>query len=81
MRLTIDEQEYLLDMVQGSQWPHLLNVLERYVSQYEQDAIRLNIEDGNVTRLVHTKLRAEGARKLAADIRSLPNLVKKQVRE
>ncbi len=81
MKLSIDQQEYLLDQVQSSGWPYLVQVIDQFVAQYEQDVIRLNIEDGITTRLVHTKLRAEGAKKLAADIKALPNLVKQQVKE
>jgi hypothetical protein len=81
MKLSLDEQEYILDLVQGPGWPHFLQVLERFVDGAERDVLRCQIEDGNVTRLVHTKLRSEGARKLAADVRNLPALVKKQIKE
>lgn len=81
MKLSLDEQEYILDMIQGAGWPHFLNVVDRFVDGAERDVVRCTIEDGNTTRLVHTKLRAEGAKKLAADLRNLPAIVKKQIRE
>lgn len=81
MKLTVNEQEYILDMVQHAGWPLLLDVIGRLVDRQEQLVLRTTIEDGNVTRLIHDKLRSEGARKLAADIKNLPKIVKERVKE
>ena len=68
--LSIDERESLADLLQSPGWKPLLKVVGKLVDEHEQSVIKRNIDEG-VDKLVHAKLRAEGARKLGSDIEQI----------
>lgn len=73
--LTLDERDYVADLVRHDGWKPLLEMVEQLVSDQESAVLRLQINDG-VEALVHAKLKAEGARKLSADVARLKELFK-----
>lgn len=75
-KLSVDDREALADVMQSAGWKPLLHVIEQLVVDLEQAVIKRHIDDG-VDKLVHAKLRAEGARKLAADLHQFKEIYKK----
>lgn len=78
--LNLDQREALVDLAQHYAWPALLKAIDELVVKQEQAVLTFDIEGGGIDRFVHAKLRAEGARKLRADIEHLTKLLKKQER-
>lgn len=76
IKLHPEEQEALADLLQHYGWKALMNVIEQLVVDQEQQVLRRHVDEG-VDKLVHAKLRAEGARKLAADILQVKELSKR----
>lgn len=62
-KLSLDEREQVQEILDHETMPALLKLIEEVVKDMEQDVIRRHLDEG-VDKLVHTKLRAEGARKL-----------------
>lgn len=80
VRLTGEQQDALSELFDSYGWPALIAAIEQLVAAREQGVLRLNIAEG-VDRLVHEKLRAEGARQLRTDIELLREHSRKQARE
>ncbi len=77
--LSIEEREALVDLLQSPGWKPLLKAIEVLVVDQEQAVLKRNIDEG-VDKLVHSKLRAEGARKLAHDINQIKEVYKKSAK-
>jgi len=75
-KLNMEEREALTDVFQAAGWKPLLKVIEQLVVDTEAQVLRRHIDEG-VDKLVHAKLRSEGARKLALDIEQLKEWHKK----
>lgn len=74
--LSPEERDLLRGLTESQGYKHLLTVIEQLVREQEESVLRLHISDG-VEQLVHAKLRAEGAAKLAADL----SLLKARLKE
>lgn len=68
--LTTEERESLDEMLRNDGFKPLLKAIELLVYNQEQAVLKYNI-DGGVDKLVHAKLRAEGARRLFEDIKQV----------
>lgn len=69
-KLTIDEKEFLHDLVNSPGWPVLLKKVDWLASNIESAVLRYNLDDGP-EKLVHAKARAEGSRQLLVAIQGI----------
>jgi hypothetical protein len=74
--LTVEEADAVADLLVHSGWRPLLKLVERMTRDQEEAVIRMKVSDGE-KEVLHAKLRAEGARKLASDIEQLKTKFKK----
>lgn len=70
MKLTIDEKEFLHDLVNSSGWSVLLKRIEQMATNIDSAVLRYNLSDGT-DKLVHAKARSEGSRQLQLAIMNI----------
>ena len=68
--LSIDESEALADMLRHEGWKALIKLIDGLVEEQEYSVIKLSSEEG-ADKLLHAKLKSEGARKLRVDIEKI----------
>jgi hypothetical protein len=79
-RLSQDDKDDLLEILQGHGWPILLTLIEDLCSDIDKKVLSYNLTEGP-ERLVHEKARSEGARKLQQLITQLKGHYSKQEQE
>ena len=74
--LNLDERDAVHDLLDHAGWRPLLKLVEGFVREQEAKLLSLNVADGE-NKIVHQKLRAEGAKQVSKDLATLPQYIKK----
>ena len=75
-KLSIDERDAVADLLDTDGWRPLLKLIAGMCADHERAVISLSADNGSEP-IMRAKLKAEGARKLEADIAALPNKIRK----
>jgi hypothetical protein len=70
LKLGIDEQELAKDALDSDSWPVILKLIEDMAKRFESKVMSYNLSEGP-DGLVIEKARAEGARALFTDVKTL----------
>lgn len=76
MKMSLDEREFLHDLVNSNGWPVLLRMIDDKAQTIDRRVLTFNLTDG-AAKLVHEKARSEGARLLQRAIISIKDDFKK----
>lgn len=74
--LTLEQRDEVSELLDMPGWRSLVLLVEGLAKEQEDKVISLAVTDGE-SKVIHQKLRAEGARSLAKDLNQFPQFIRK----
>lgn len=74
-KLTLDQRDALAELLGNEGWKPLLAVIDGLAREEEEKVLSLHVNDGP-DKIIHQKLKAEGARALAINVRRMPEFIR-----